>query len=342
MSGKYRLPSGMSEPVRDGSHITSTVSIPTDPEGFFGRQCRQPDCGSYFKIHQSEFAPQKAIGVLACPTCGVQQAWDDLMTDEQRARAMAAARELALEAASRMLGSAFKNAASRPGSAFRYEPGPPRRPNALPTYLEQETVRTFTCPRCGLRSVVYDAILACPYCGPDTPPRAVFDDSIAGARRMLDLLDHVPEEHRAEIKAFGGERTIAERALGAGVAAVAALAERMFESSGKTATDRNPWQSPDRLQVAWLGAFGKDPLADLDAEAVKVIRLGYARRHILEHNAGKADEKYLRESGDTIPLGRQPRYGAEFARSFLDALPPFAERLEGIAGTAQEATTRPS
>ena len=88
------------------------------------------------------------------------------------------------------------------------------------------------------------------------------------------------------------------------------------------------------MSEQWQASFGADPFAGLTPDQQKVVRLGFARRHILEHNGGKADERYLAESGDTVALGRPVRYGAAFVRDFIDAAARLADELEsGASGS---------
>jgi hypothetical protein len=168
---------------------------------------------------------------------------------------------------------------------------------------------------------------SCPYCGPDTPPRAVLDNNLAMLPRLLDSLDHLP----ADVKALGGEPAMAERTLTGAVAAIQSFAKDVHASSGKPVTVWNPLQSPTRLAEQWKASFGANLFAGLTPDQVKTARLGFARRHILEHNGGKADERYLAESGDTFALGRPVRYGSAFVREFIEAIANLADKLESGA-----------
>lgn len=337
MSKRIHLPDGMSDPERQGSQITSSVSIPTDADGFFGRECPEKECLAYFKLHANEYHLAKESGVLSCPSCGIRANHESFMTPEQIERSQAAARELAEAVAQQLIREAFSGLKPRPGSgvSLTFEPGPKRRPRRLPTYVERETVRTFTCPAGSHRAVIYDRLVACPYCGPDTPLRAVLDDNLAVMRRLLDSLEHLPDEHKAEVKALGGEPAMAERTLTGAMAAVQSFAKDLHASTGKPVTVWNPWQSPDRLSQQWQESFGADPFASLTADQRRAVRLGFARRNILEHNGGKADERYLTESGETVTLGRRVRYGAVFVRDYIEAVALLADGLEsGAAGSS--------
>lgn len=332
MSERIRVPHGMTPPQRSGDLITSSVSFPVDDEGFFGRECPDTSCLGFFKLDATEYAAARASGSLTCPSCGQTAPEDSFWTKDQIRRAAAAGREFALGAADAIVRDVFKGlgTGTRRGSGMTvtFRPGRARVPEPLPTYVEQATVRTFTCPAGGHRAVLYDRLAACPYCGPDTPRRAILDDALAVQHRLLDALDHLPPEHRAEVLASGGAQAQAERCLTGAVAAVQSFAKDIHAATGKPVTVRNPWQSPDRLQEQWVASFGLDPFAGLSPEQVALVRLGFARRHILEHNGGVADERYLQESGDTVNVGRPVRYGPPFVRDFIEAILAAADGLQ--------------
>ncbi|MBK6965080.1 MAG: hypothetical protein IPH20_14365 [Bacteroidales bacterium] len=62
-------------------NLTYRISIPTD-NGFLGRQCKK--CDKYFKIDADQIKDN-----LHCPYCGELQAWNDMLTKEQKVRSIA-------------------------------------------------------------------------------------------------------------------------------------------------------------------------------------------------------------------------------------------------------------
>lgn len=53
------------------------VGFPTD-EGFFGRECNNPECCRYFKVHEDSIKPH-----MHCPYCGEEFPNDQLWTRDQ-------------------------------------------------------------------------------------------------------------------------------------------------------------------------------------------------------------------------------------------------------------------
>lgn len=313
------------------------MSLYTDDTGFFGRQCPDPECRTFFKLNVAEYEAAPESLRLTCPLCGLVGDHQRFITTEQKRRSEAAALEFGRAAADQVIRDWSRRQASRPqpSSGVRIEwtahRNPPRSPRHLPTYVEQATIRTFDCPNGGHHAVIYDLLTFCPWCGSDkTPPRAVFEDNLAAQRRLLAVVQELPEEARSSVEAAGGVTALAERALTGIVAATQNLAKRLHAQSGKTPPKDNPWQNVDRLQRQWLADFDQDPLDGLDTATVRTLRLAFSRRHLLEHNGGVIDERYKHETGEGS-IGRRVRIKPAFVDQALDAVMALAARLEATA-----------
>jgi len=325
----------MTPPRRAGSQVTSHLSLPLDADGFFGRECPSRDCLAYFKLHLDDYGIARSAQRLTCPVCGTTESDEHFHTQEQVSRMHAGAVELARGALDEVLRDFARKPPirnSRGMVTFQWKaPGQPHVPKPLPTYVERQTIRTFVCPNGGHRAVIYDLLAFCPYCGPDaTPPRAVFDDNLAAMRRLLVVVTELPPEAREAVEAAGGATALAERALGGAVAALQTLAKHLHARAGKPAPSGNPWQSLDRLHRQWLDDFGSDLLAALMPEQVRSLRLGLARRHVLEHNGGVVDERYWQETAEGT-LGHRVRVRGPFVVEVLAAAVVLADQLEATA-----------
>jgi hypothetical protein len=334
MSRSFRVPNGMTPPERSGSVWTSRVSLPLDEEGFFGRECPNPDCLEFFKLHIDDYGAARAAHRLTCPVCGTTESDEHFHTLEQIERMRAGAMELARGAMNRILSDFSRQPPTRNARGavtFRWNAPPPHWPTPLPTYVERQTIRTFACPNGGHRAVIYDLLSFCPYCGPEkTPPRAVFDDNLTAMRRLLAVVTDLPADAQEAIQAAGGSTALAERALGGGLAALQTLTKQLHAQAGKPAVKGNPWQNLDRLRRQWLKDFRADALAKLDVAAVTTLRLGFARRHILEHNGGVVDQRYRDETNEGI-IGRRLRIRPSFVDEVFGAATLLADQLEAPA-----------
>jgi hypothetical protein len=334
MSRSFRVPDGMTPPERSGSVWTSRVTLSLDEEGFFGRECPNPDCLEFFKLHIDDYGAARAAHRLTCPVCGTTESDEHFHTSEQIERMHAGAMELARGAMNRILSDFSRQPPTRNARGavtFRWNAPPPHWPTPLPTYVERQTIRTFTCPNGGHRAVIYDLLSFCPYCGPEqTPPRAVFDDNLAAMRRLLAVVTELPAEAQEAIRAAGGSTALAERALGGVVAALQTLTKQLHAQAAKPAAKGNPWQNLDRIRRQWLDDFYTDPLVELDAAAVTTLRLGFARRHILEHNGGVVDQRYRDETSEGT-IGRRLRIRSSFVEEVFGAATLLADQLEAAA-----------
>ncbi len=328
----------MSPPVRTPDGWSSNISLATDADGAFGRQC--PDCRNYYKLFLDDYQLARDRRRLTCPACGHTGSDESFITTDQRRRLKAGTDQFLRAAAHAAMSEFLREMGGRtvrlgPNASLTYNtrPSPPPITTPLPSYVERETLRTFTCPNGGHRAVIYDLLAFCPYCGPDTPPRAVFDDNIAAMSRRLDDADAMPAE-----KVAAGEQTTAiEQSLGRVVSALQTLAKRLHARADKDEPKGNPWQNIDRLTELWVASFEADPLEGLPKETVQALRLGFARRHVLEHNGGVVDERYRRETGEGT-VGRRVRFGSALVRQVTAAANQLADCLEATSTVAEAPT----
>ena len=309
------------------------VALYTDEEGYFGRRCPDPDCRAFFKLRTNEYEAAPDNLQLTCPECGYSALHSRFETPEQTRRSKAAIEELGDAAVDAILRDfARKRGTTRfPGGRIEWKAhrNSPRRVKPLPSYVERATIRLFECPR-GHSAIIYDLLAFCPWCGTDTPPRAVFDDSLAAQRRLLALIEEQSEEARADIEARGGVTSQAERALTAAVAASQNLAKKLHIQADEPPVKDNPWQNVDRLAKQWRKSFAADLLDGLDEATVKTLRLAFARRHVLEHNGGVIDDDYVGQTGEGT-VGRRIRIRTPFVEAAFAAVEKLADRLEETA-----------
>jgi hypothetical protein len=144
--------------------------------------------------------------------------------------------------------------------------------------------------------------------------------------RRLDDADGMS----AEAKAGGEQTTVFEQALTRVISALQNLAKQIHGQANKEPPSGNPWQNVDRLRSRWLEDFGRDPIADLDSETIRTLKLAFGRRHIIEHNGSVADERYVKETEDGI-VGRRVRLTTAFVRDGHAAAQALADSLEKSA-----------
>jgi hypothetical protein len=335
MSWEHRKPDGVGEIERLGNdQFRVSVSMPSSDDGYFGREC--PECERPFKMRDDEYEALPDDLVLTCPYCGHANEHSEFMTAAQRDRAMAAAKQIALQYAhdqiNAVLGQAFGGQGASPRSGFgigvRYEPGRPPPIRDLPDFVEKETRRIIDCGQCRNHHAVYGASGYCPVCG----ARPAIDkvvDAIDAARAGLSLEDRLNEDEREALAAVGAFERIAVDAIKSSVTLFEMFAREQFLQRVDDA-DRyvkgtgNVFQRLDEAADLFKGRAALDLVAMVGEERWKRLRRVFADRHVLTHNDGVVDEKYLTQVPQTkLQLGQRvvvTRLEAQGALNDLEAL----------------------
>ena len=148
----------------------TTISIPTDSEGFISRKC--PECSKLFKIKLGEGSDKP---LAHCPYCNAHG--DDWFTDEQRTYVEAASGNFAQNVVGKKLDEMtrrFNRGMPRGGfitAKMTHKPSPRRPLPPVPAETEEPMpVATFGC--CG-ETVKHDGsaeVLHCVICGSEARP----------------------------------------------------------------------------------------------------------------------------------------------------------------------------
>jgi len=110
------------------SDLHFNVSFPTD-DGFLGRECSNPECSRYFKVHADSLRDE-----MHCPYCNQRFDRNDLFTRDQVDYVQEVASELALEHISSELSKMFGRA-TKGNSFLTFKPATPYKARApQPTY----------------------------------------------------------------------------------------------------------------------------------------------------------------------------------------------------------------
>src|SRR5215216_1071705 len=298
MSGWDHLPKpeGVGDIRETHDGFETLISIPTDEDGYFGREC--PACEAPFKMRHDEYEALPEEIELTCPYCGHREEQSSFMSSAQHARVMAAAEGLAEqwshEQANDIFSRTFGRRAATPKRSnsfvnveWSYTPGTPPRVRELPAALEEQTRRIVECSVCGNHHAVYSATSFCPVCGP-RPASARVLEATAAAREALALEDLLGEDERETLRAAG-----------------------VFERFDDTAE-------------LFSEHAGLDLLALAGAERWERLKRAFARRHLLTHKGGIVDQKFLDRVPDSgLKLGQRlvvRRADAAQALDDLDAV----------------------
>lgn len=294
---RFRLADGAELVGRQGDSFEMRVSIPSDDNGFFGRQC--PECSLVFRMEVQQYEALPDDLTLWCVYCGHHAEHSEFMTEQQRDRIMRAAGDYAVQMVSQELDEMFSSLArsSRGGSiSFSYR-SKPFYPRPLPGIDEEQLVRVRACADCQNSYAVFGEHRYCPVCG-QLPATAVASDALQADTARLDALEALPSEVKALLREQGVFTRNWVDTVENVVGIVEALASSLFRTvvpnadsllNGKGAV----CQRLDHMADLIVTAGFSDLRTTLDAQTWQRLVETWAARHVFTHNDGIVDEKYL-------------------------------------------------
>lgn len=289
MSGwQDKLPDEVELLADEGTSFRLKITMPTDDEGRIVVQC-PTDPDHRFAIHL-RFEGESADDVY-CVACGHRAGADAFLTDDTRRRII----EIAQATTTQQIAQQMR------AMGLDYRPAP--MPTTFYTYEQEKTRRTMQCGRCGESVAVFGPAFYCPGCG-RLAPIDQFTEQIAIERRIVDGLATLPGDTYAQMEADGALTTIYEGSIKNTVTALEVFFKAVFEERAPNATavlkaekrSGNVFQRLSDVKDVYHTHLGID-LPHTLANHWSTLRDNMAARHVLTHNAGIVDQKYL----DQIP-----------------------------------------
>lgn len=130
------------------------VSFPTD-DGFLGRECNNPECMKYFKIHTDSMNNE-----MYCPYCGEKFKKEELWSSGQLDYAREVVKEEALALVQNEIRNMLRNAVSG-SKCVTYKEGAPRVKNIPESPKEKDVDSELACPECSSKFQVYGIFGLC-------------------------------------------------------------------------------------------------------------------------------------------------------------------------------------
>ena len=312
-------PEGVGDISETENGFKVSISIPTDEDGYFGRQC--PACEAPFKMRHDEYERLPDEIELTCPYCGHREEHSAFMSSAQHARVMAAAEGLAEQwlhgQVNDMLSRTFGPRASRPRRSgsfisidWSYTPGTPPPVRELPAAVEKQTRRTVACSMCGNHHAVYSATSFCPVCGPRPATEKVLE-AITAAREALAVEDRLGEDERETLRAAGVFERFAVDAIESAVSLFEMFTREQFtrrvaDAETHTAGKGNIFQRLDETAQLFADHACIDVVGLAGSELWSRLKRVFARRHVLMHTGGIVDQRFLDRVPDSgLRLGQR-------------------------------------
>jgi len=297
-----------------------SIPLPTDEEGYLGRECPNEDCKGYFKIVPG--TGLKGVTACHCPYCGHTADQSDFATPDQVEYAKSVAIRKITDAVVKDLKSLEFDIKPRGGFgigvSMKVKPG---RPHPIHWYRERALETHIECSNCTLRYAVFGVFAFCPDCRQHNSLQ-ILGKNLEVVVKMLDMASSVDREL--------GERLV-ENALEDCVSAFDGFAREICRVNAQASSD------PDEaLRVSFqnlVGArqkvstfFKLDLAVGLTDHEWKTATRAFQKRHLLAHKMGVADKEYVRKSGDAdAVVGRKIKIDANEVRQLAQIVGKLAE-----------------
>jgi hypothetical protein len=245
--------------------LTFKISIPNE-DGFVGRECNNPDCKRYFKIHQESFKED-----MYCPYCGELFNKNELWTQDQLGFAKAKAIE---ESTAYIMGKAdeiFKNAFINTKNVTYKSSGTYQKKYVAPP-VEKKMDIEIECSNCNAKFQVYGTFGYCPCCKYDNI--LIYDTNIA---ILFQEINSTLDKNRALRHAYND---------------LVSTFEDFCKKKNRTGKSYN-FQNLDIAADFFKSVFSKDIFAKISNSENGTIKRFFQKRHVYQHNHGIIDQKYI-------------------------------------------------
>lgn len=285
--------------------MTIPVTIQSDEKGFFDRECPNEECLFQFKIKLADWKEKVSDEVVYCPMCGYAADSDKWWTQEQLESMREIATSYALNMIQSELDKSFKKLerSTRNNKYFKIKYKPGRRISFINNPIGQmpEWETEIVCPDCSTAYSVIGTAYFCPCCGRNNIKTALID-SMSSIEKMIDSLDELEEHLSVKVgkdTAKDMASKMLEDCLGNIISVFQKYAELLYSQISENNVRVNDFQIVEKGSDLFLQACGKGYEEWLSQYELDRMILFFQRRHILEHNAGIVDERYIEKSGDT-------------------------------------------
>lgn len=280
------------------------ITIHSDEKGYFDRECPNENCLYTFKINMQDWKEKVSDDEVHCPMCGHIDTADKWWTQEQLESMQEIAASYAMSMITKELDKAFgKLARSTRNNKFlkiTYKPSKKITFQNNPIGQSEEWETDITCEKCGTRYSVIGSAYFCPCCGHNSAVSA-FNESTDSIEKMLKSL---PEMKQLLTESYGRDkaetmcRGLLESSLGDIVSAFQKFASCHYDKLTGEISRVNDFQIVEKGSQLFKDAAGKGYEEWLSDKELHDMNMFFQRRHLIEHNNGMVDQKYVDKSGD--------------------------------------------
>ena len=281
-----------------------SITIHSDEKGYFDRECPNENCLYTFKINMQDWKEKVSDDEVHCPMCGHIDTADKWWTQEQLESMQEIAASYAMPMITKELDKAFgKLARSTRNNKFlkiTYKPSRKITFQNNPIGQSEEWETDITCEKCGTRYSVIGSAYFCPCCGHNSAVSA-FNESTDSIEKMLKSL---PEMKQLLTESYGRDkaetmcRGLLESSLGDIVSSFQKFASCHYDKLTGEISRVNDFQIVEKGSQLFKDATRKGYEEWLSDKELHDMNMFFQRRHLIEHNNGMVDQKYVDKSGD--------------------------------------------
>ena len=284
----------------------NSISIPieTDDKGYVDKQCPAEECEFLFKVNKEDWENIFKEEAVFCPMCKHEAPSNEWFTIDQIEQGKAEALTIVKGTISNALRSGAKKFNQRqPKNSFISlsikVKGSAKRTFPLPITAAEEMQLEIQCEKCHAHFAVIGSAYFCPACGHNSVTQTYMDSlrKIKAKKNNIDNIRKSLTETSGKDDAVLIIRSMIESCIGDGVGAFQKYCEGLYEPFGKAPF--NVFQRIDQGSKLWECAIGKGYDAWLNKDELTELTKLFQKRHLLAHQDGIVDTKYIEKAGDT-------------------------------------------
>lgn len=302
---------------------TFSVHLPTDKDGYLGRECPKEDCKGYFKITPGTGLAD--VDSIYCPYCGYKGHRSEFHTHDQKEYAISlVTRQITDDFTRQLRGLEFK---SEPrggfgiGMSVEVKPG---TPIPIHKYAEKKLETHIVCNTCALKYAVFGVFAYCPDCGIHNSYQQ-FEDSIRVIQKMLELADTLDADIRTVLIQDALENCVSSfDGYGRELVRI-----NINKSNNPKKAEHLSFQNLESAQKRLLGLFGIDLQAGVTSEQWQEVQKAFLKRHLLAHRMDVIDDEYIEKANDPAAIkGHKVSIASEDVSNLSKYLLLIAKHLE--------------
>lgn len=293
-----------------------TIPIPSDEEGYLGRECPQSECQGYFKIKLGT-GIQEVIPCY-CPYCGYTSDQSQFWTQDQ----IKYAKSVMINQLNQALKKDFKemdrklryqsrNSFLKLSMEFKVRRHPIRH------YREKQLETEIVCDHCNLQYTIYGVFSYCPDCGTHNSLQ-ILKKNFELAQKEIALAETVEDADLAEVLMADALENVVSAFDGFGRKACQIYKDI---SSEPEKAENLSFQGLFKTRRQIQDLFDFDLAQGLNPNEWDFVCQCFQKRHLLAHRMGIVDEAYLKFTKDQQAIiGRKVTIEPNEITTFVEKL----------------------